>query len=114
MPDLTGQIFWLAGWGASGSVNENGDFDESHHQSQIFHRGRNVINEVRDDLLIYTMDSIADGGLWDEVMGHFGDSGSGALIVHNDEFHIIGVKSHGGYGQYGTSHAYTAVGGSHW
>ena len=73
-----------------------------------------MINEVRGDLLIYTMDSLADGGLWDEVMGHYGDSGSGALIEHEGEFHIIGVKSHGGMGQYGTSHAYTAVGGSHW
>ena len=107
MEDLTGEEFWLAGWGASGEVNENGNFDESHHLSEIFHRGQNVINEIRDNLLIYTMDSEADGGLWNEVMGHYGDSGSGALFVKDGEHHIIGVKSHGGMGQYGTSHAYT-------
>ena len=31
MGDVEGETFWLAGWGASGAVNENGDFDESHH-----------------------------------------------------------------------------------
>jgi len=109
MEDLTGEEFWLAGWGQSGAVNENGVTDESHHSRgmDIFHRGRNVINEIRDNLLIYTMDSIDEGGLRDEVMGHFGDSGSGALFVKDGEHHIIGVKSHGGMGQYGTSHAYT-------
>ena len=39
MGDVKGKTFWLAGWGASGAVNENGDFDESHHLSEVFHRG---------------------------------------------------------------------------
>ena len=47
-------------------------------------------------------------------MGHYGDSGSGALLEKDGEFHIIGVKSNGGMGQYGTSHEYTRVGGYHW
>jgi hypothetical protein len=47
-------------------------------------------------------------------MSHFGDSGSGALVVENGEHHIVGVKSNGGMGQYGTSHEYTRVGGYHW
>ena len=114
MGDVTGETFWLAGWGASGAVNENGNFDESHHISQVFHRGQNVINEIRNNMLVYTMDSVEDGGLWNEVMGHYGDSGSGALLEKDGEFHIIGVKSNGGMGQYGTSHEYTRVGGYHW
>ena len=114
MGDVEGETFWLAGWGQSGAVNENGNGDESHHQSEIFHRGQNVINEIRDNMLVYTMDSEADGGLWNEVMGHYGDSGSGALLLKDEEFHIIGVKSNGGMGQYGTTHEYTRVGGYHW
>ena len=66
-----------------------------------------MINEISDNMLVYTMDRPEDGGLDLESMGHFGDSGSGALFVKDGEHHIIGVKSHGGMGQYGTSHAYT-------
>ena len=118
---VEGREFILAGWGASGAVNENGDFDESHHQSQIFHRGYNVINEIQNNMLVYTMDSPENGGLDLESMGHYGDSGSGALMVEPEgateadgEIYIIGVKSNGGMGQWGTSHQYTRVGGYHW
>jgi hypothetical protein len=31
MGDVVGREFILAGWGASGEVNEEGDNDESHH-----------------------------------------------------------------------------------
>lgn len=94
-------------------MNENGDYDESHHQSQIFHRGYNVINEISNNMLVYTMDTIENGGLELESMGHYGDSGSGALMVdpegatefsEGSEIYVIGVKSNGGMGQYGTSH----------
>lgn len=114
MGDVVGREFILAGWGASGEVNEEGDRDESHHQSQIFHRGFNVINEISDNMLVYTMDRPEDGGLDLESMGHFGDSGSGALMYEDDELFIIGVKSNGGYGNWGTRHEYTRVGGDHW
>ena len=113
MGDVTGREFILAGWGASGEVNDEGDYDESHHNSQIFHRGYNVINEIRDNMLIYTMDRPENGGLDLESMGHYGDSGSGALMLVDDEIHIIGVKSNGGPAQWGTSHQYTRVGGYH-
>ena len=74
-----------------------------------------MINEIRNNMLVYTMDSVEDGGLWNEVMGHYGDSGSGAFLLGEDEeFRIIGVKSNGGMGQYGTEHEYTRVGGYHW
>ena len=65
-------------------------------------------------MLVYTMDREEDGGLWDEVMGHYGDSGSGACIEHEGQMFIVGVKSNGGMGNYGTSHEYTRVGGYHW
>ena len=29
--DVTGKTFWLAGWGASGAVNDENVHDESHH-----------------------------------------------------------------------------------
>ena len=96
MGDVTGREFILAGWGASGAVNEPGNGDESHHWIEIFHRGYNVINEIRDNMLIYTMDRPEHGGLDLESMGHYGDSGSGALMLVDDELRIIGVKSNGG------------------
>ena len=106
MADVAGREFILAGWGASGAVNDEGDYDESHHNTgmQIFHRGYNMINDIRDNMLVYTMDRPEDGGLLLESMGHYGDSGSGALMIENGEHYIVGVKSNGGMGQYGTSH----------
>ena len=44
-------------------------------------------------------------------MGHFGDSGSGALIREGGDLYIAGVKSHGENGHWGSSHAYTRAGG---
>ena len=125
MDDVVGREFELAGWGASGSVNDEGDWDESHTRSEIFHRGYNVVNAIVNNMLVYTMDRPEDGGLPLESMGHYGDSGSGALLfepdgtVDSDGFPngkrwIIGVKSNGGPAQWGTSHQYTRVGGYHW
>jgi len=61
----------------------------------IFHRGYNVFNEIRDNVLVYTMDKPEDGGLELEVAGYYGDSGSGGFVVLEDELHIAGVLSHG-------------------
>ena len=44
-------------------------------------------------------------------MGHYGDSGSGALIRDGDDLYIAGVKSHGENGHWGSTHAYTRAGG---
>ena len=125
MDDVVGREFELAGWGASGSVNDEGDWDESHTRSEIFHRGYNVVNAIVNNMLVYTMDRPEDGGLPLESMGHYGDSGSGALLFEpdgtfdddgfpNGKRWIIGVKSNGGPAQWGTSHQYTRVGGYHW
>ena len=111
MGSVQGREFILAGWGASGPIRENGD--ESHLQYEIFHRGYNVVNEVTGNMLEYTFDRPADGGLDLEVMGHYGDSGSGALLIEGGEMYIIGVKSNGGPAQWGTTHQYTRVGGYH-
>ena len=64
-------------------------------------------------MLEYTFDRPEDGGLDLEAMGHYGDSGSGALLVENGELYIIGVKSNGGPAQWDTTHQYTRVGGYH-
>ena len=44
-------------------------------------------------------------------MGHYGDSGSGALVRHDGIIYIAGVKSNGGDGYFGSSHEYTRAGG---
>lgn len=80
MGDVKGETFELAGWGASGSANDEGDYDESHNRYEIFHRGHNVVNAIVNNMLVYTMDRPEDGGLPTESMGHYGDSGSGALL----------------------------------
>ena len=64
-------------------------------------------------MLVYTMDRPENGGLDLESMGHYGDSGSGALMLKDGELRIIGVKSNGGPAQWGTTHEYTRVGGYH-
>ena len=56
MGDVANRQFILAGWGASGEVQEYG-MDEDHYESEVFHRGHNVVNEISDNLLHYTMDS---------------------------------------------------------
>merc|ERR1739844_168578 len=87
--------------------------DESHlSRKPRFFRGYNEVNEIRKNILVYTMDKEEDGGLRLEAMGHYGDSGSGALININGEVLIAGVKSHGGAAMWGTSHEYTRVGGA--
>ena len=47
-------------------------------------------------MLSYSFDRPANGGLDLEAMGHYGDSGSGALLLEGEEMYIIGVKSNGG------------------
>lgn len=79
----------------------------------IFHRGYNVFNEIRDNVLVYTMDKPEDGGLELEVAGYYGDSGSGGFVVLEDELHIAGVLSHGEGAFWGAEHGYTRVGGYH-
>ena len=64
-------------------------------------------------MLEYTFDRPEDGGLDLESMGHYGDSGSGALLIEDGEMYIIGVKSNGGPAQWDTTHQYTRVGGYH-
>ena len=109
MNTVQGKQFILAGWGASGVVKDDGD--ESHHVSEIFHRGFNVVNNIHDNMLVYTMDKPSQGGLPLEAMGHNGDSGSGALVDIEGELFIAGVKSNGETAMWGSANEYTRVGG---
>ena len=79
--DLTGEVFTLAGWGSSGEVQAEG-MSEDHFVSEVYHSGENVVNAIYDNMLQYTFDDADNGGLATEAMGHFGDSGSGALVEH--------------------------------
>ena len=89
MGSEVGKQFIVAGWGASGEIRDDGD--ESHQQSEVFHRGYNVFHSVRNDMLLYYMDRPEDGGLELEAQGYYGDSGSGALIERDGQLHIAGV-----------------------
>ena len=109
--DMTGREFTLAGWGSSGEVQEEG-MSEDHFVSEEYHSGENVVNEIADNMLRYTFDSPENGGTRLEAMGHFGDSGSGALARHDDgTLFIAGVKSNGENGFFSSEHEYTRAGG---
>ena len=43
-----------------------------------------MVNAIVNNMLIYTMDRPENGGLPLEAMGHYGDSGSGALLFEHD------------------------------
>ena len=95
MGDVVGREFILAGWGRSGAVQDDGDDSGFTPGMDIFHRGYNVFNEIRDNVLVYTLDRPEDGGLELEVAGYYGDSGSGGFIDIDGELRICGVLSHG-------------------
>jgi len=88
----------------------------------IFHRGYNTVDRIRTNMIEYDLDNpeVEGSGAVDlESMGHYGDSGSGALYLQNegqdDEvLRIIGVKSNGSSTAYwGSSHEYTYIGDYH-
>ena len=108
MGDVEGKTFILAGWGASGEIREDGT--ENHLVYEIFHRGYNTVDQIRDNMLVYDFDR-PDQAHDLEAMGHFGDSGSGAYIDIGGELRIAGVKSNGQDAFYGSRHEYTRVGG---
>ena len=56
MGNFANRQFILAGWGASGEVQEIGMVEDP-YESEVFHREHNDVNEIRDNLLVYTMDS---------------------------------------------------------
>ena len=79
----------------------------------IFLRGYNVFEEIRDNILMFTMDKPEDGGLDLEVAGYYGDSGSGGFVVIDDELYIVGVLSFGQGPYWGGMGGYPRVGGYH-
>lgn len=97
--DVEGKTFLLAGWGASGEIREDGT--EDHLVYETFHRGYNVVDEIRDGMLVYDFDR-ADTAEALEAMGHFGDSGSMAGIEVDGTLLIAGVKSNGEDAFYGS------------
>ena len=51
MGDATGREFSIAGWGATAEILEAVDW-----RPTDLHRGYNVVNELTDGMLYYTMD----------------------------------------------------------
>ena len=75
-----GREFTLAGWGTGGQMDDRGREGHYDRTMQVLRRGYNHVADVRDNLIIYTVDRQDEGGHELEVSGHQGDSGSGALI----------------------------------
>jgi len=65
MGDATGREFSIAGWGATAEILEGVDW-----RPTDLHRGYNVVNEIIDEMLFYTMDRRIDGGLELEAFAH--------------------------------------------
>ena len=86
MGNAAGLEFAIAGWGATAEIEVGVDWDPIN-----LHRGYNVVNEIVDNMLVYTMDRPEDGGLELESFAHWGDQGNGALTLVGDELYIIGV-----------------------
>ena len=110
--NVANRQFIIAGQGASGEVKKY-DMVEDPYEREFFllFRGDNFVNEIRkNNLLVYTMDTLER---WSEPepKGHYGDSGTGALIRSGDELYIAGVKSHGENGHFDFSYAYTRASG---
>jgi len=84
----------------------------------IFHRGFNTVDRIRTNMIEYDLDDPTvegSGAVYLESMGHYGDSGSGALYEEADgTLRIIGVKSNGSSTAYwGSNHEYTYIGDYH-
>lgn len=102
------QVFTLVGWGNSGGVGTSGDQDYD-----VFHVAKNKVNTIHDNMLVYTMDTEADGGEYLEGIGNSGDSGGPALLRNPEtgDWNIGGVKSNGQCCGWGSEAEYTRLGG---
>ena len=124
MGDVTGKEFLLAGRGLSGAVNDENVYDSSHYDYNLvltggyFNRGYNRVNEIVENMLVYTMDRPEDGGLHLESIAAYGDYGSGALVkIPELGTYIIGVASYAPNTEghtWGSTHQYTSVSGIHY
>ena len=75
-------MFELAGWGQSGEVGRERDDSDQDRRMQVFHRGYNTVDSISRNMINYDLDDPRDpnsGAVDHESMGHYGDSGSGAL-----------------------------------
>ena len=82
----------------------------------VFNRGFNTVDRINNNIIEYDLDHPSSSSAVDlESMGHYGDSGSGALYEESDgTLRIIGVKSNGSLTTfYGSAHEYVYVGDYH-
>ena len=106
MGNAAGREFAIAGWGSTAEIREAVDWEPTE-----LHRGYNVVNELEDGMLYYTMDE--HGGHELESFAHRGDVGAGGLTLVNGELYIIGVSSERWGLSWGDRHGLTNVGGYH-
>ena len=108
MGNAAGLEFAIAGWGATAEIEVGVDWDPID-----LHRGYNVVNELEEEMLWYTMDRRMDGGHELESFAHDGDGGAGGLTLVDGELYIIGVSSERHGLDWGDAHALTNAGGYH-
>ena len=119
--DITGSTFVLTGWGGYGHIREDGSLSDLTWDYYTFHRGYNVVDAIRGNMLRYSMTKPEDGGLDLESMSIGGDRGGGALLeINPDEpdpklrrHRIVGVSSNGYNSEWRSLHDYTYVGDYH-
>ena len=106
--DEVGEEIHVLGWGQSGNI---GTVNTSNAVVGTFHAGRNIVHDIWNGMVTYTMTSQADGGLPLEAMAWDGDSGGPAFIEVGGELQIAGVNSFGFCCQYDNTDYYTRLGG---
>ena len=104
----------VLGWGSYGPVGQDLDEDEYTDQAGVFHRGYNVVTDVKNGMVVYEMDK---SGLAYEAIATAGDSGGPAFLVKNGITYIVGVNSYGDCEtpakcDYGAKDYYVRVGGN--
>ena len=87
----------LAGYGSwkNWSIWKNDFYDSDLNNGPKFHKGLNLVEEIKSNFYRYRMTNFRDGGLKYEVSTSYGDSGGGGLIEKDGKFYTIGVVSHG-------------------
>ena len=106
--DEVGKEIHVLGWGQSGAI---GEVNNSNAVIGTFHAGRNIVHDIWNGMVTYTMTSPDEGALPLEAMAWDGDSGGPAFIEVDSELQIAGVNSFGFCCQYDNTDYYTRLGG---
>lgn len=109
-----GEEIVVVGWGSYGPVGQDLDEDEYNDLAGVFHRGYNVVTDVKNGMVVYEMDK---DKLALEAIATSGDSGGPAYLVQSGVTYLVGVNSYGDCAtpakcDYGAKDYYVRVGGA--